>query len=60
MPWTSLKTPISKTEPEDILDKIVQIRHQEQKVSTLLGYGGVRLNEKEPPENGPSESFEGC
>lgn len=46
-------------ETTNILNKIVQIKRQELKVSTLLGYSGVRMNEKEPPRDSTSESFEG-
>lgn len=54
-----LLTETSEDKTKDVLDKIVQIRQQEHRVSTLLGYSGVYMNEKEPPENGSSESFEG-
>ena len=56
--WTP--TSLIDDESEDILNKLVQIKRQELKVSSLLGYsGGIMHNENQPAEDSTRESLEG-
>lgn len=55
-----LPTSLVDVDTEDLFKKIVQIKRQELKVSTLLGYdGGIMHNETEPPEDSTRKSLEG-
>lgn len=56
--WTP--TSLIDDESEDILKKLVQIKRQELKVSSLLGYSGESMyNESQPAEDSTRESPEG-